>query len=202
MFWWELPFNHHQVPWEPEPNVFFKLEWQHETSHSKGPWNPWNSVDAEWDKCGLGGNCRKSPCSQWIAMGMFVDDESLNHIKGWWMFRVHFLMSLRTTENWFWKWMCSSIRPFRIFRKFVFTEKWLKQRQWITSIGIVKIAEENMDFDIYQWSEKLWTCPQTCRSCTVKQRQCAVLVCWLFGSPPHVPAWHSSRSLCKFSPSS
>ena len=79
MFWWELPFNHHQVP----------LNWN---DGMKPPilkglgTHPWNSVDAEWDRCGLGGNCRKSPCSQWIAMGMFVDDESLNHIKGWWMF--------------------------------------------------------------------------------------------------------------------
>lgn len=33
------------------------------------------------------------------------------------------------------------------------------------------------------------------------EKMCS-LVCWLFGSPPHVPAWRSSRSLCKFSPSS
>jgi hypothetical protein len=41
-----------------------------------------------------------------------------------------------------------------------------------------------MNFDIYQWSEKLWTCPETCRSCTVKQRKCAV---WFVDCLVHPP---------------
>ena len=199
MFWWELPFNHHQVPWEPEPNVFFKLERQHETSHSKGPWNPWNSVDAEWDKCGLGGNCRKSPCSQWIAMGMFVDDESLNHIKGWWMFRGHYLMSLRTTENWF-------------LKMNVFFDKALSQ---ICFHG--KVAETTTVNNKHRDCQNCWGkhefrhLPVERKAVDMSgdvpqlysetEKMCS-LVCWLFGSPPHVPAWRSSRSLCKFSPSS